>query len=255
MGDFAGQHAIVRKGMPLVADRLLERADCDVVLNCELKALVEDDDGVQLLCSVEGGTHSIRAEWVVCTASLGALKRGSIAITPMLPARLQNAVHVLQMSHYCKCILLLSDEVVCDMPVWTYTDHLLFPMAFCYFPLKGSPLVACTSISSSLIHMDDAETVAEAVAALKIENSTVKASHVTRWTSDRSGGAYSYSPTESDFTEVDEFLAIKLDRRLFFGGEHTHDEYQGSVHGAYLSGREVAEAVAARATETSCSVP
>mmetsp|Transcript_39991 Transcript_39991/g.127209 ORF Transcript_39991/g.127209 Transcript_39991/m.127209 type:complete len:442 (+) Transcript_39991:54-1379(+) len=250
LGDFPGPHAIVRGGMALVAERLLQRAGgaAAVQLRADVQALEEDEGGVVLRLAMEGGPAAVRARWVVCTAALGVLQRGQPAVEPPLPPEIRRAVETLQMSRYCKCFLALPEDVARGLPTWTWTDHALFPMAFNYYALKGVPLVSCNSIDLSVGAMEDAAVLEQALAALDVDASTVVAHHVTRWHAEpRFGGSYSFSPRGCDFTEIDSFVDAMAGRRLLFAGEHTHDEHQGSVHGAYLSGLRAAEELLARA--------
>ena len=75
----------------------------------------------------------------------------------------------------------------------------------------------------------------------------MSAYHVTRWhRQEWTWGSYSFSPAGCDFCEIDLLLAEMADRRVIFAGEHTHEEHQGSVHGAYLSGKRAAQDISAR---------
>jgi len=92
--------------------------------------------------------------------------------------------------------------------------------------------------------MCDSDVVDAAVLALQTESVHVVASHVTRWHSAPGfHGSYSFTPVGCDFTEVEAFSDAMADRRCIFAGEHTHDEHQGAVHGAYLSGKDAAERI------------
>ncbi|NJK83503.1 MAG: amine oxidase, partial [Saprospiraceae bacterium] len=55
-------------------------------------------------------------------------------------------------------------------------------------------------------------------------------------------GAYSYATNGSTSADFDT-LAISVDNKLFFAGEHTSREYRGTVHGAYLSGIREADKI------------
>merc|ERR1712150_259695 len=151
----------------------------------------------------------------------------------------------LRMSMYCKCILVLVETAAANLPTWTWTDNDIFPMAFNYYHVKGTPLVSCTSIFHLPELLEDEAVVATVTAALGVDKCNVIANYITRWHKDVfTRGAYSFLPCGCDFCEIDNFL-MTADRRLCFAGEHTHEDHQGSVHGAYLSGLRAADAVAA----------
>ena len=66
---------------------------------------------------------------------------------------------------------------------------------------------------------------------------------VTRWRSDPFAyGSYSYRAVNATFEDHDE-LAKTVAGCLFFAGEATYRKTSASVHGAYLSGVRVAEAI------------
>merc|ERR1719296_135942 len=68
--------------------------------------------------------------------------------------------------------------------------------------------------------------------------------HVTRWEEDKyTKGAYSYAPIGSKIRHFDALQESEWDETLHFAGECTMYEYQGSVHSALLSGRNVADKV------------
>jgi hypothetical protein len=59
-----------------------------------------------------------------------------------------------------------------------------------------------------------------------------------------SRGAYSYfglGSTGRDVASLSRRVGSPAGARVLFAGEHTNEEYQGSVHGAIISGEETAE--------------
>lgn len=55
-------------------------------------------------------------------------------------------------------------------------------------------------------------------------------------------GSYSYMTGSSDFSDVDA-LAACIDDKLFFAGEAATSKYMGTMHGAYLTGQQAADAL------------
>lgn len=248
LGDFPGPHALVREGMSLVAERLLERAGGKeaLFLKSSVEAINEDQDGITLHVETEFGSTVMRAQQVVCTIPLGMLQQSWHKFYPPCSTTLLNGAQRMRMSTYCKCILVLEETAAAHLPTWTWTDNNIFPMAFNYYHVKGTPLVVCTSINHSPELLEEETVVATATAALGVDACHVMAHYITRWHNDAfTRGAYSFLPFGCDFCEIDNFLNATADRRLCFAGEHTHEDHQGSVHGAYLSGLRAADATVA----------
>jgi len=66
----------------------------------------------------------------------------------------------------------------------------------------------------------------------------------TKWVSDPfTFGSYSFA-TKGISSDAFEAFEENIDGKVFFAGEHTHKDYRGTVHGAYLSGLREAEKVA-----------
>jgi len=249
LGDFAGPHAVVRKGMSQIAERLVQCSGCKdrLYLNTCVEKVEEQDDLVTLHLQSDGHSSKVQARWVVCTVSLGVLQQGRLAIIPAVTTRMINAMSHLSMSAYCKCIVALPEGIVQELPTWNWTDHSLFPMVFNYFAVTGKPILVFTSIYQAVGSMSDEAVLSEALGAIGIDVVTVTGFYVTRWHSHCwSEGSYSYSRHGCDFSEVDTFLTEMQNRRIIFAGEHTDDQYQGSVHGAYLSGKRAADHICER---------
>ncbi len=74
---------------------------------------------------------------------------------------------------------------------------------------------------------------------------------VTNWVTDPfSLGAYCYLPLGCTADEVDLLSPPEAKDRLYFAGEGTMFEYQGALHGAYLTGKNQAERIATRYKKT-----
>lgn len=68
--------------------------------------------------------------------------------------------------------------------------------------------------------------------------------HITRWEEDPfSKGAYSGYVLGTEPRHSDAMRQSEWDGRLIFAGEATSDEYEGSVHGALLSGKDASDQV------------
>ena len=73
----------------------------------------------------------------------------------------------------------------------------------------------------------------------------VQSCHVTRWEEDPfSQGAYSHTPLGALEKHKEELREPEWQHTLYFAGEATISEYEGSVHAAIISGRETAKQIA-----------
>jgi hypothetical protein len=127
-----------------------------------------------------------------------------------------------------------------------------------YAALKGVPVLVGTLVGESAaraVDFSDESIVEAACASLRqMLGAGVLprriGSRVVRWAEDeRSLGSYSHYTVDTEDRDA-ERLAEPVDGCLFFAGEATDPEYQGSVHAALLSGeRAAAEAVKALADE------
>ena len=98
--------------------------------------------------------------------------------------------------------------------------------------------------------MSEAQLIAEITPHLKTifgsRATAPKRAIATHWNEDPfARGAYSFAGVGA--TEKDhETMAQPEGQRLFFAGEHTHEKYRATVHGAYLSGVREADRIIAR---------
>jgi monoamine oxidase len=98
----------------------------------------------------------------------------------------------------------------------------------------------------ALEQMSEGELMADVTAAMKKvfgASATAPRKHfLTRWNSDPyAQGAYSFAAVGGGYQEH-VTLAAPVER-LRFAGEHTHEKYRATVHGAYLSGIREAERI------------
>jgi len=76
-------------------------------------------------------------------------------------------------------------------------------------------------------------------------NSTaIMNSFITRWESDPyTLGAFTYLGRNATPKNIRDLTTPEWDRLLFLAGEHTDEQYYGSVHGAYLSGLRASQSI------------
>ena len=67
--------------------------------------------------------------------------------------------------------------------------------------------------------------------------------YFTKWSSDKfSYGAYSFTSVGNK-PETYYEISAPVDDLIYFAGEHTHQDYPATIHGAYLSGIRAAKSM------------
>jgi monoamine oxidase len=245
---FPGADVILPGGYDAVVNNLAQ--GLPIKLNHIVDTITHTDHGVAI------ATHQgeFTADYAVITLPLGVLQSGTVTITPDLPPPMRRSLAKLQMGHVNKVVLQFPRSF------WDETQQ--------YFgyanPEKGkySYFLNARTFSDAPILMTfgfgraglDLENQTEAAIASEVMSvlrtlfgpniPELERLLVSRWTADPfSRGSYSYAAvgaTPDDFTT----LGRSVNGVLFFAGEHTHQLYRGTVHGAYLSGQRAAAQVA-----------
>lgn len=238
-----------------VIPKLLAK-NLNIKLNQVVSGVTHSNSGVVVTTT----TDRFEADYAICTATLGVLKAGSINFSPALPAEKLGAINRMGMGEINKLFM------VFDTPFW--------PTAMQYFgyhsPIRGrysyflnyrtfAPVNCLVTFGfgeqgKALEAMNDAELINDVLPALKkvFGPSAVapKKVFLTRWNGDPyARGAYSFAAVGSGY-EDHLLLAAPVDR-LRFAGEHTHEKYRATVHGAYLSGIREADRILAEAASGS----
>ncbi|KAI8972602.1 amine oxidase [Trametes punicea] len=226
-----------------------------VRLNSTVKKIIHSNSGVTVeLVSGE----SLRADYALCTFSLGVLQHDDVVFEPPLPDWKQEAIQSMVMATYTKIFLQFSEKFWFDTemalyadpvrgryPVWQSLDHKNF------FPGSGIIFVTVTGDYSQRIEaLSDAQVQEEVLGVLgtMFPNTTIPeplAFHFPRWHSDPLfRGSYSNWPA-SFFSEHHQNLRATVGDRLWFAGEATSQKYFGFLQGAYFEGLDVATRIAA----------
>ena len=224
----------------------------------------------------------IDAEAVVITVPLGVLKANKPRFQPPLPPPKREALARLGSAIYKKVWLEFREPfwppeatfIACGFSLGALTPQLTsapvrafgddpsstvqggslpaFLLLDNLFHAKGVPVLEAVltgALGTWACGRSDAEITTQILALVQRSFGgmevvgTPVSSHITRWEEDPLAlCAYSFTAagaSEDDITA----LAEPLVPALFFAGEHTSVEYQGSVHGAFLSGDRVAQEV------------
>lgn len=194
------------------------------------------------------------ADYAVIAIPVGVLKQGEIEFAPALPAAKQQAIARLGSGVLNKTFLIFPQRF------WERAPELLnyisvekgrWCEALNLAHYVDKPVLLwfnAGEYGAALEALSDAEITAAAMATMRTLYGDAipapEAVHITRWLSDPfARGAYSslaVGATPDDRAA----LAAPVAGRLFFAGEATHRNYPSTVHGAYLSGLEAADALA-----------
>lgn len=236
---FPGADVILPSGYDAVP--LLLARGLDVRLNHAVNEIIHEANGVTVR-TIKG---DLTADYAICTVPLGVLKAGGVRFSPDLPAEKKLAIKTLGMGRINKVFLQF------DQPYWPldkqyFGYHSPERGLFNYFlnyrtfsPHNVLVTFGFGQRGAELEAMSERDIVETATANLR-KMFGAKVSRpmrilVTRWNGDPySQGAYSFAATGSGH-ETHLALAEPVGR-LFFAGEHTHEKYRATVHGAFLSG-------------------
>lgn len=256
---FPGKDVILPGGYKAIPQLLAK--GLDIRLNTIVTNIEHTETGVTVQAA--GGT-SHTADFAVVTLPLGVLKASSVAFNPPLPTDKQQAMGRLGVGKINKVFMLF------DSAFWP-TDTQYFGW---HSPVRGkySYFLSYRTFSSfnclvtfgfgeqgaAVEAMTEAQLIADVTPALRtVFGPTAVAPRRairTGWNNDPFAlGAYSFAGINS--TAQDHVtLADTVGTRLHFAGEHTHELYRATVHGAYLSGVREADRILAKAAP-SASLP
>eukprot|EP00475_Leptophrys_vorax_P010585 TRINITY_DN17171_c0_g2_i1.p1 TRINITY_DN17171_c0_g2~~TRINITY_DN17171_c0_g2_i1.p1 ORF type:complete len:417 (-),score=9.24 TRINITY_DN17171_c0_g2_i1:421-1605(-) len=257
---------VVANGYDAIPKRLMaaaQAAGATLVLNFAVSAVTRAASGEFTVAGADtssSAANSYAADAVVVTVPLGVLKAGDIAFSPALSADKQGAISRLGFGVVNKVFFFFNgtfwpqhvDEYFIedgDLPAnrGRWVDWLNLQRVWGQTALEG---VAVGEYALRMKSMTDAQVLADAEGKMNrmfpkrvdAQGRPVKllASWVQRWEVDPyARGSYSYAKlgVHGSGSHTTDYNAVgKPEGRLLFAGEHTDWLYQGTVHGAYLTG-------------------
>jgi len=249
---FPGVDVIVVDGFDKILKLLTD--NLKLLLNTPVTKIVYGGNGVEVIA----GGKKFTADYVLCSVSLGVLKRKQIKFDPPLPNSYQRKIDKLGFGSVTKIAIKFSkafwDPDVQYFSIATETKG-RWVIWLNYRTFSKQNILLGISVGDYAItadKMNDKKLTADAIDALKtVWGDTVgKPVKVlrTHWSTDfETLGAYSYpTPTSvpSDFDSLAEGISGSFYKTLFLCGEHTTFDYSGTLHGAYFSGVWAAELIA-----------
>lgn len=266
-GDFPGAHCNVVGGMQDILQPMLDCVGTSVCYNQDVTRVEKLDNGKIKISCASG--YSCIADFCVVTIPLGCLKDESISFYPKLSFDKLGAIESLSMGSYMKVLLTFKHiwwptrkpqialirhskshhKATLNIGSYLTMDNL---WAKDDIPCLEAILVGCASRHAH--YETDAvirDVILSFIKATMISPDTMSSiciealctgCHITRWDQDPySRGAYSFWPLGAKEIHIENLGSPEWDGILHFAGEATNAEYEGSVHGAFLSGEAVAE--------------
>lgn len=245
--SFRGKDEIVTNGY----DRLARRLAKNIQILYRQPVSSVEQTGTEWKVTTPGLDHF--ADEVIVAVPLSVLKAGAIQFTPALPDTHIQAMGRMQMGVVNKVILQW------DAPFWqtdlTYIGYTPSTKGkYNYFlnlqKVAGKPCLMTFAFGDYATEMEthsDAQVQADIMQHLRaIYGNTIPdptALLRSNWGSDPLfGGAYTAAVKGMEGNEFST-LSEPAGDRLHLVGEHTSQNYRGTVHGAYLSGEAVAERI------------
>lgn len=222
-------------------------ADLPVTLNCAVERI--DWGGREIALQTAKG--SIAAKRVLITVSTGILGAGDIRFDPALPGWKQAAIAGLPLGTHNRIGFLFDRDVFGDAPIGG--DVRLSDGTFSGVNLRpfGDPWAVVYTGGRHAVWLEKAgqaatidhgqRVIAEILghdAIKRITRSIVTAWHGDPWVK----GSYSVALPGQAHQRAE--LAKPIEDRLFFAGEACSHEFMATAHGAFITGRAAARAVA-----------
>jgi monoamine oxidase len=249
--NFPGKDVIFPGGYDAIAKLLAQQATqagARIVLEAVVQS-VDHSDGIKVL-STKG---EFTAQVGICTLPLGVLKAASVQFSPSLSSSHRQSIAKVQMG--------AVNKVFCRF------DNAFWPANTQYFGFHAQPRgmfaywmnyrtfsnfnclvgIATGNAGLTMESWDNDKIKSEVTQTLRTmfgsASTAPSAILPTRWTADPfAGGAYSFGSvgtSREDFVQ----MGMPASESLLFAGEHTHESYRATVHGAYLSGLREAKRV------------
>ncbi|MGZ4841923.1 MAG: flavin monoamine oxidase family protein [Candidatus Angelobacter sp.] len=244
----SGYESLVRA----VVDRI-DRERCDIVTNAAVLEIVWRQG--QVIARTSTTEH--RAPRAIITLPLGVLKSNSVIFSPELPEK-KNAMTLLEMGPVIRVSLCFQEKFWEHDPEmaelsFLFSDDPQFPTWWTSNPLPFPILTGWAAGPNAGVHTgrSEKEIVQSAVQALARIMGVAEpelrgqltGAFMHDWQADPfARGAYSYAGVGG--MDAAQALAAPIADTLYFAGEATNgDGYNGTVHGAIVTGLRAAAAV------------
>ena len=246
--DWPGDEAVLTPGFGPILAHLA--TGLDIRLGEAVTMIAPTAQGVAV--TTLRGVHD--ADCVVVTLPLGVLQSGRVAFAEQLARKRQRAIDGLGMGLLNKCVLRFDRVFWPQSADWI--DYLsptqtLWADWTSYLQATGQPLLMgfnAARTADEVEALDDRATTALATEALRamfgasVPDPT--GSQISRWRQDPFAlGSYSFKAVGTSKKDRAALFGADWDGRLHFAGEATSRDHPATVHGALITGREVAKGI------------
>lgn len=259
-GERYGADVLMPEGYWTIFDKVfMPDLKSDIVYNAEVTKVVQNSAKNKVfVTTLDGAEYS--ADRVVCTLPLGILKRDSIKFSPALSDH--KSVSMARVGYGSMNKIFLQFETSFWDPADMPTPHVLLwlnekadgrlSIAMNHNAIVPHSNILCVMATGeaglAIEELSDDQIIAEIMSVLKkVYGANIPQPSntlITRWSKDKwSYGSYSSLVLGASHDDLKELA--RPEGHLFFAGEHTGQEYQGSVHGAYFTGIRAATEVLA----------
>ncbi|OTG81902.1 hypothetical protein B9T31_15215 [Acinetobacter sp. ANC 4558] len=248
-GYFLGDEVIFKQGYVQVVNSISH--DLNIKLKTTIQQIILEKDYVKI---VDHHNNTYLASHLVLTVSAGVLKNNVIQFTPELPKEYTQAIKNIGFGSFNKVFFELKKPLSFQFDasenlnsIFYWSDGICFnildlssiyqkPVYLMLFGGRQSDFIDQSSDDEVWMFILDS-------LAHKVNMLPRKAEKliITRWGVDEySYGSFSFPSLAYD-SEMIKLFHEPIDNRIYFAGEHCSLNYTGTVHGAYLSGCEVAQ--------------
>lgn len=257
---YPGKDVILPDGYKAVPELLA--SGIDIRLNTSVTAISHSDNGVV----VTAGGMTFNADYCIETLPLGVHKANRVQFSPPLSVSKKASINVLGMGQINKVFMIFDKSFWpadtqyfgWQSPVRGRYNYFMNYRTFSNFNCLVT--FGLGQQGAYLESLTEAQLIEDITPVLKtiFGSSAVAPRRAIRtgWNSDPfSLGAYSFAGVNS--TSQDHVtLSNPSGSRLFHAGEHTHELYRATVHGAFLTGeREAKRVISAVPPSSSMSEP
>ena len=252
---YPGKDVILPNGYKAIPELLAK--GIDIRLNTQVTAISHSDTGVV----VTAGGMTFNSDYCIETLPLGVHKANRVRISPPLSAEKKASINVLGMGQINK-VFMIFDKAFWPTDTqyfgWQSPVRGRFNYFMNYRTFSDFNCLVTFGLGQQGAYVEsltEAQLIQEITPILKtIFGSSATAPRRairTGWNSDPfSLGAYSFAAVNSS-SQDHVTLAKPSGSRLLHAGEHTHELYRATVHGAFLTGeREARRIIAARSNGT-----
>ena len=235
---------VLPNGLQQITDVL--KKDVEIRLNHIVTKIEYHEDEKVIIYTKNKKFYSKKA---LVTVPLGVLKSGDIKFSPRLPERKQNAISQLGMGLLQKHWLLF-DKVFWDEDVIWILSVNKQNWECMNYTFTGKPMLLCFTMgeyAKSQEVLPDSMITSDIMSVLRgIYGQSISDPidvHHTKWASDKfSYGAYSYTAV-GNTPQIYSEISTPIKNLIYFAGEHTHEKFSATIHGAYLSGIRAAKSM------------